>query len=82
MPISELAKAIRDTREEATVEVSGLDGVRQLYGISLLYAEPDDTRTHIVVGMPADTAYAPVNAIIRHNIGIAVFFVALLMAIA
>lgn len=32
-------------------------------------------RAHVVVGVPAEAAYAPVNALIRRNIAIVVFLV-------
>lgn len=82
MPDSALLRAIQNKRNEATVETAGFDGILRLYGISLLYGESDVIRAHVVVGVPADAAYAPVDAVIRRNIAIVVFFVALLIATA
>ena len=61
---------------QATQELTGVDGVERLYAFTSLSGEPQAGRIHVVVGIPKEIAFAQVNRTLQQNLvwlGVACF---------
>ncbi len=64
-PETEIVKLVIKQRE-GVAEAVGMDGVPRLYGFRPL--SPDKQTVFVYVGIPQETAYAPVNMILLRNL--------------
>ena len=56
------------SQDEGTLELSGLDGIRRLYGFLPMGFDPVDKNIHVAVGIPAKVAFAEVNKALTINL--------------
>jgi len=54
---------------DATQELTGMDGVKRLYAFTTLKGNPQSGRIHVVVGIPKEIAFAQVNSTLHQNLG-------------
>jgi PAS domain S-box-containing protein len=77
LPDTRMLQAITAHQGESTLETRGLDGVSRLFAFVPLFEIDEASALHVIVGIPAEVAFAETNQVLQRNL-IALGFVTLL----
>ncbi|MDI6693825.1 MAG: histidine kinase [Anaerolineales bacterium] len=80
-PVTQISKAITDSKEEGTVEAIGPEGVPELYAYAPLPGAPD-AGVYIRVGIPKEIAFEKVNQTLYRNLATLGVVAALVFVVA